>query len=63
MEPIPFENIYDDLEKQGAVEIVVFARTEDGNVLVYGSHGGEATDELIFDGNEEWEALLEVDDE
>jgi len=60
-EVLDIDSMLDEIKEDNLTQIVIFGINGEGDVLVYGSHGPEETDNLIDDGVEEWERMMDFD--
>lgn len=61
--PLSVEDVLDGVIDDGAVEVFVIARNDNGHVNIYSNLGAEAADDLLDEGIEEYERLLSYDEE
>lgn len=59
----PLEVIVESMRDHGVTQAVIFGINGEGEVEIWSTHSAQETDNLIDDGIEEWERLLEYSED
>lgn len=61
--PLSLDEIFNGLKEDGAVKLLVFAEDSDGEIGIYATHSATVTDNLLDEGLQEWDRLIEGDED